>query len=109
MPNYEKTLNTDIWLIFSRTGRWPKLSVRMSKKQPSLAPGEIPFRLKIELTDKLFNTPQFSATLTIPNGLPAEASVNLPEKIQDLVKQQLGLTLTILNPEEQKENGTNEN
>lgn len=101
MPQYEKTLQTDIWLIFSRVGRWPKLSVRMSKKQPSLSPGEIPFRLKIELPDKLFNTPQFSATLTIPAGMPSDATVNFPD-IEKLVKENLGLTLTIL-PNEEKE------
>lgn len=104
--SYERKLDGEIWLIFSRVGRYSKLSVRTTAKKPKLAAGEIPMRLKLSVPDRLFDTPQFSATLDIPDTVPQESRLTIPDDIARLVHEQMGIRLTIVAPPTDGEENT---
>lgn len=97
----DRQLQTECYLVFSRSGNknWPKLSVRLAIKKPPLKAGEIPMKLNLVVPDRLFDTPQFSATLNIPDTIPNEVLLDIPDQIAKLVQESLGITLNIVKPE----------
>jgi len=87
------TLNADVWLVVSKGRKWRKLDVRLAIKEPSLKPGEIPIKAKIEIPEAVFLQPQFKVTLAVPEIDPVEPEVDIQTNLAHLAKKNLGVTL----------------
>lgn len=100
----DRKLETECYLVFSKSGNrgWPKLSVRLAIKKPPLKAGEIPMQIKLVVPERLFDTPQFSATLEIPDTIPQDVRLGIPDQIARLVQENLGITLNILKPDSEE-------
>lgn len=99
------TVNTSCYLIvgqrFNERGNWEgRPSVRLTAKKPSVAPHEVAVKVEIDLPDHLFQRPALTARVTVPEGTSApEISVDMQQAITDLIRDNLGLQLTITAPE----------
>lgn len=74
-----------------------KPAVRVAKNVPRLDANEIALKLKLELPDELFKRPQLEASITVPRDAvtPAVVSAEVGDNIREVVRQQLGIDLTI--------------
>lgn len=74
-----------------------KPAVRVAKNAPRLDANEIALKLKLELPDELFKRPQLEASITVPRDAvtPAVVSAEVGDNIREVVRQQLGIDLTI--------------
>ena len=86
------------YLCFKPSGRaFGQLASRMTKTRPGLHPNEIAVSISVELPDGLFDQPQLSASITIPEdkvGCPTIAA-EVVDNIQEVVQEKLGVALTI--------------
>jgi len=80
-----------------------KPSVRVAKNVPRLDANEIALKLRLDLPDELFKRPQLEASITVPRNAVTTAvvSAEVGDNIREVVRQQLGIDLTI-NVVEQK-------
>lgn len=98
------TVSTSCYLIvgqrFNEYGQWVgRPSVRVTAKKPSVARHEVAVKVEIELPDHLFQRPALTARVTVPAGASApEISVDMQQAIADLIRDNLGLNLTITAP-----------
>ncbi len=91
------------FLAFKKRGRGRGgLTVRATERQPSLVGGEVAIRVTAELPDVLFVRPLLTAKITVPidKVSPATIDASITDNIASVVRQQLGLdmTITIGNP-----------
>lgn len=80
-------------------------SVRVTKGRPSVDYDEVAIGLQLELPRALFEKPQLSARLVIPEGavLPAELPVEVVANVREALEQASGMQvrLTVGNPGEE--------
>ncbi len=99
------TVNTSCYLIvgqrFDERGHWQgRPSVRLTAKKPSVARHEVVVKVEIDLPNSLFQRPALTARVTVPEGTSTpEISVDMQQAIADLVRDNLGIHLTISAPE----------
>lgn len=75
-------------------------SVRLTAKKPSVAKHEVAVKVEIELPTHLFQRPALTARVSVPEGTSApEISVDMQQAIADLIRDNLGLNLTVTAPE----------
>lgn len=77
-------------------------SVRVTKNKPALDFSEIAIHLNINVPDSLFKKPQLSATIDIQESqiTPQVITAEIADNIRDLVQQNLGIELKIVQPED---------
>jgi hypothetical protein len=83
------------YLCLRKSG-W-KLSGRLSVKRPSLASGEVPLKISVQVPDALFVTPQLRATITIPDSAvtPPTLNAQVLDNVREVLQQQTGMSVTI--------------
>ena len=86
-------LTADVWLVVSKGKKWRRLDVRLAIKEPSLKPGEVPIKAKIEIPETVFLQPQFKVTLAVPQTEPIEPEVDIQTQLAHVAKKSLGITL----------------
>lgn len=92
-------LTVDCWLVISEGQRYSShgtANVRLAVKKPSLRPGELPIRCRIEVPRALFQTPQFTAKIQLPEPDTSETDVKITGTLQELaraVEQNIGIKI----------------
>ncbi len=78
-------------------------SIRVTKGRPALDFDEITIGLNLELPKALFDKPQLSAHLTIPDdaALPRELPVDVVANVHEAIQQASGMSvkLSVVGPE----------
>lgn len=93
-------LTVDCWLIVSEAGKYSNhgnANVRLAIKTPTLKPGELPIRYKIEVPRSLFKQPQFVAKIELPETTTGGTDVKIESAVRDLarvVEQNIGIKIS---------------
>lgn len=94
------TISVDCWLVVSEGQRYSAhgtANVRLAIKKPSLKPGELPIRCKIEIPRSLFQQPQFTAKIELPEPNSSATDVKITGALEELarsVEQNIGIKIT---------------
>lgn len=91
-------LDASFYLVAARAERpWRSLALRMTRKKPSLDPGEVAIRVRLELPEALFARPALEATISVPADQVNRPTINaaVVENIREVLQQQLGVDLSI--------------
>lgn len=94
------TIYVDCWLVVSEGQRYSAhgtANVRVAIKKPSLKPGELPIRCKIEVPRSLFKQPQFVAKIELPETTTGGTDVKIESAVRDLarvVEQNIGIKIS---------------
>lgn len=77
-----------LFLIVNSNG-----TCRVTKNAPDLKWNEVSLLLNLELPNELFTRPQFTATLSVPQGAATVPTIDIKmgENIAELIKQATGL------------------
>lgn len=78
-------------------------SARFVKTQPSLGPREISIKLECEIPNEMFVAPQLKFKINVPpEAVPQkEISAEVVGNIQEIIKQNTGLSITLFTQENQ--------
>ena len=79
-----------LWLTFDRDG-----SVRLNRETPSLSPDQRAMRLEVRLPQTLWNIPQLSAEIVVPDpGQPGAISARI-EQFAEQMKTAIGCDVVL--------------
>lgn len=77
--------------------------VRVTKAKPFCEADEVAVAIRLELPESLFRRPQLQARIVVPEGqAPAAITPDIQQNIADVVRDQLGISLHISAPNEEK-------
>jgi len=77
--------------------------VRTCKTKPSLGADEIAVKVELAIPDSLFRKPTLVASITVPDIGEPVVSADFSERLSELVREQMGVTLNILAQENTNE------
>jgi hypothetical protein len=81
----------ELWLVFGLNGE-----VRLYRTRPSIGPQERRMKLTATLPTSLFETPELSGTITIPDDADrAEVLADVEARASALLREQLGVSLAL--------------
>jgi hypothetical protein len=70
-------------------------TIKTTKNKPSLASDEICVKLYLDIPDALFRRPTLVASITVPDIAEPVVSADFADRLSDLVREQMGVTLHI--------------
>ena len=75
-------------------------TVRAAKLKPACAPHEVPIFISMKLPFSVFRRPALKATIEVPgDSMPPVIDSAVQHNITELIREQLGIHLTISAPE----------
>ena len=83
-------LHASLWLIVDRNG-----TVRMTRGEPDLNRNERAVAVTLKLPVSLWSTPRLTATLTVDNPAPGEATVDV-QAANSALKEALGVDIDLI-------------
>lgn len=89
--------NGTFYLVL-KPGKWPsELKGRLANKLPSLAVGEVPVKIDVNVPDALFKRAQLQAKITIPESAVTAPVVTAEvlDNVREILSQQTGLDVTV--------------
>lgn len=85
-------MRTNFYLVVNSNG-----TVQAKKMRPKLAQNEISMFINLVLPQALFQKPQLSAELTIPDSaaIPQEITAEVQENVREAIEQASGMHVTL--------------
>ncbi len=82
-------------------------SIRLVEKVPTLKGNEISLRLKLNIPNAVFERPQLTAEMTVPDNAVSKIAITpeVADNIEKIIKEATGLTINVTvaeHPEEKK-------
>lgn len=100
-------LKAEAWLVITATKKhyWRISSFHVTRKKPLTGANEVAIRLDIELPETLFEVPQLSAAIKVPESATSRPviSADVQDNIAAALRKQLGMKVTISVPAESEE------
>ena len=97
-------MKKDFYLVVSNRG-----AMRVVKNTPGLDWNEVAIKMNLEIPDEVFNRPQLSATVKIPDGIVKTKVVEaeIIDNIQEVIKQCEGVNINLTIVESKEDNNGN--
>lgn len=86
------------YLVVGQQKQYGPVSVRLTKKAPSLAPHEVALKLFIDLPEALFRKPALSVTVSVPDGTVSDkpaVPATVVHDITEVLQRELGIDVTV--------------
>ena len=99
-------MEANFWVKIKAVKRyqgWQRSSITTSIAKPSTKPNEVAIKITLVLPDALFEKPQLTARIEIPNDAVTQPnlSADVQDNIAEALSEQLGINVSISVPEQE--------